>query len=165
MKYHSNSFMRTFITKLMWWYILLFIISLVFYFNFNNNIDIQEFNIDYIKGILTSFNNIHSLKNINIYILLYQFVLTIYTCISYFKYEENNSPEFIYTRIDKKYNYNHKMRVLIIMIIVFRTLYFLINYYLYFKYFNITIIDYLLCVIYHIIIIFIIYFYKIITTK
>lgn len=162
MKYQNNAFSKNFLKNLILWYILLMIICIMFYFYFKMNINIISFDKEYVKSILNVFYIKSELKLLISPIFLFQTFLSIYTFISYFRYEEDNSPEFIYTRLDKIKCYNEKFVVIFISILIFRTIFFLTNQFLYMEYFKLTIIDYVISVGYHLLIIFIMYIYKII---
>lgn len=161
MIYQYNALAKTFLKNMKWWYIFLVILCIGNFIHLQLQPEILEITR---KDFLTSIG-IFSLKdnffNGDILFIIYQLFLTFHNAIVFYDFEKNNSPEFVYMKINKLKLIFQKFVTLIIFIIIIRTIYFGINYFLYYKEIIIYFKDYLLTLIFNIIVLIIVTFIQI----
>lgn len=124
MKYQINALIST-VLKMKYWLIIYGIIVIYHIWNVttaNYSSEYVYMNFQNILGINVSFDSYHFFAQI---ILLYYFLYL------YFSYEQRNSPEFIFSRMNyMKTNYK-KMIISIIFVLLVRMYYFLVLYILF----------------------------------
>lgn len=152
MKYNIQSLINDFFKLLKWWYLLLLIIFYgnFLYLNFSQKA-FEITRIDFLSS-LGIFYTLGEFTSINKLLFIFQLFLTVFTTISFYNYEINNSSEFIYLRQSKIKLLVQKFIIVIIFIMFIRTIYYFINYYFY-KDYVIYFKDYILNIIIHLLVI------------
>lgn len=153
MSYQLSSFGRCLI-KLLFYYILFIIIYLIVYFVITTR---PLFPVD--RSDLTMLLGINFKAGFSFIFALVQLLITLLTFQLFIKYDGFNSPEFSLLRLPAKKILFQKLIVIIPFIFIWRSMYFIFNYYLFSKKVPFIFKDYLLCILIHIILIVIIYLY------
>ena len=152
MKYNIQSLINDHLKLLKWRYLLLLIICYgnFLYLNFSQKV-FEITRIDFLSS-LGIFYTLGEFTSINKLLFIFQLFLTVFTTISFYNYEINNSSEFIYLRQSKIKLLVQKFIIVIIFIMFIRTIYYFINYYFY-KDYVIFFKDYILNIIIHLLVI------------
>ena len=158
MKYLIELFGINFKKRLLFVYLFLFVLFTINYFSLQINIDYYPITRISLYKSLGTFYSIKDLQLTGLLFFLYQIILSVYTFISFDEYRKRNSPEFSILRENKKYYIKREYLIILFWTFFFRTLYFFINFFLFSKYVNIHILDYIMCIIYYIIPITIVFF-------
>lgn len=146
MKYEINAFNTTFFKKLLWTYILLFIIIIVFYLRFKyNSIPNEEklLTIEDLNSLLFSNSNYKNIFNHNALLIIYHIFIILYTSIRFINYETNNSKEFISLRQNNYILLFMKYIILLSFFIIFNFILYIFIYFLFKEYIAFKIIYFL----------------------
>lgn len=154
MRFQINAFITIFLKKLKWYYLVLFLFLMLFYI-FDTYYSMGEITRENILNVLAIFYKYDNLKKISLLYFVFQYFLTFYTTYCLFLYENNNSPEFMLLRINPIKNYLYKFVISNIFCIFIRTLFFVCTLFFYAKLETFYFSDYILCIGYHCLLIFI----------
>lgn len=160
MNYESYAFVTSFFKKMFIPYVIFIILTLMMVFSYLNS---PVSFIDHLSSFYSSLG-IFAKDNDNLFAIIQCFV-TLLGAYFYFDYENDNSPEFIKTRIPEEKICWHKLFILLIFTVVFRSIYYYFMYVVYSPNLVIHFRYYWLSLLPHLIVIISYFLYKLISYK